>query len=327
MKTLSLCLVYAVAFFTMWAHGTSRSKDSPVTPNVSKLKARTVRNQSTEERTNVVSTLWHRVQAKVLFPHIPVSPRAVETFSRDDTMEQLMAHFKPSLLLKKLTKIYGEEQLMRALVHVIHSSNGPPTTKTFASTLLDKQLGKYVDRDLDIAAFIKVVHLRPKLVSLTNEKMAIVKRFHELLNEKSGGHVSFLDVVASVFGGLKTLTVIVNRAKFDVEAKPLALRVEQALIKDWLPKNLHPQHVLQMLELDESEDGTWHDYSHATLQKEQKESEVVQEKSQADSEVEMKSVKEKKRSHDKKKGGKNNARKSHLFRTKIGALRKRRRSY
>ncbi|KAI9905633.1 hypothetical protein PsorP6_014042 [Peronosclerospora sorghi] len=70
------------------------------------------------------------------------------------------------------------------------------------------------------------------------------------------------------------------------------------------------------------EDGAWHDYAHATLQKEQQESEVVQEKSQADSVGEMKSVKEKKRSHDKKKGGKKNARKPHLFRTKIGALRK-----
>ncbi|KAI9916127.1 hypothetical protein PsorP6_017077 [Peronosclerospora sorghi] len=70
------------------------------------------------------------------------------------------------------------------------------------------------------------------------------------------------------------------------------------------------------------EDGTWHDYAHATLQKDQQESEVVQQKSQADSEGGMKSVKEKKRSHDKRKGINKNSRKPHLFWTKIGSLRK-----
>ncbi|KAI9918468.1 hypothetical protein PsorP6_011782 [Peronosclerospora sorghi] len=70
------------------------------------------------------------------------------------------------------------------------------------------------------------------------------------------------------------------------------------------------------------EDGTWQDYAHATLQKEQKESDVVQKKNQANSEGVMKSVKEKKHSHDKKKGGKKNAKKLHLFLTKIDALRK-----
>ncbi|KAI9907656.1 hypothetical protein PsorP6_003172 [Peronosclerospora sorghi] len=231
------------------------SKESSVAPNVSKLGARTVANQSAEERTNVVSTLWHRVQAKMLFPHIRVSPHAVETLSHADTMKQLMAQFEPSLLLEKLTKIYGQEELMHALVHVIHSTNGLPSTKTFASMLLDKQLGQYVDKDLDLAAFFKVVHLRPALASLTNEKMAIVQRFHELVNEKYGRDVSFLDAVASVFGGLKTLTGIVHRAKFDVEVKPLALRVEQAMINDWLAKNLHPERVLQKLELDKSVDA------------------------------------------------------------------------
>ncbi|KAI9915117.1 hypothetical protein PsorP6_008643 [Peronosclerospora sorghi] len=89
MKTLSLCPVYAVDLVTMWVHGTSMSKESPMAPKVLKLGART---------------------------------------------------------------------------------NGPPSTNTFASTILDKQLGKYVDRSLYIAAFIKVVHLLSELVSLTNEK-------------------------------------------------------------------------------------------------------------------------------------------------------------
>ncbi|ETL82078.1 hypothetical protein L917_17695 [Phytophthora nicotianae] len=153
-------------------------------------------------------------------------------------------------LIGVLTARYGDDAVAKSLAYLEKYAESPQVVE-LAKQLRKDQLSSWLNDGKSVDHVFQLLKLGDEGVTVfANRKFTVLEDYITKFNSETNGHATLLNTLLKGFDGESNLVTILSHAKRDLATEQLARKLEKELLGQWLQRDLEPEKVMMLLNLD-----------------------------------------------------------------------------